>query len=162
MTPTDGVVVISRHLGRPNFHALRKATVTVRVNGDGAVTIYAQDHETNDTQTIDFTTTIPPVEPPVPTVPPPATVTPPDLKPRFSTTISDKSWTRNSRISSFTLPQRLSLADNELTGSIPTQLGNLSKATHLHLGGNKLTGCVPAVLRSVSTNDLSRLSLSNC
>ena len=57
---------------------------------------------------------------------------------------------------------RLSLADNDLSGSIPTQLGNLSKATHLYLGGNKLTGCVPAALRSVSTNDLSRLSLSNC
>ena len=57
---------------------------------------------------------------------------------------------------------RLSLADNDLSGSIPTQLGNLSKVTHLYLGGNKLTGCVPAALRSVSTNDLSRLSLSNC
>ena len=72
MSTTGGVVFVSRHLGRPNFHALRKATVTVRVNGDGAVTIYAQDHETNDTQTINFTTTIPPVQPPVPTVPPPA------------------------------------------------------------------------------------------
>ncbi len=57
---------------------------------------------------------------------------------------------------------RLSLADNDLSGSIPTQLGSLSKVTHLHLGGNKLTGCVPSALRSVSTNDLSRLSLSNC
>ena len=57
---------------------------------------------------------------------------------------------------------RLSVADNDLSGSIPTQLGNLSKVTHLYLGGNKLTGCVPAALRSVSTNDLSRLSLSNC
>ena len=57
---------------------------------------------------------------------------------------------------------RLSLADNDLSGSIPTQLGNLSKVTHLYLGGNKLTGCVPSALRSVSTNDLSRLSLSNC
>ena len=86
VTPTDGVVVISRHLGRPNFHALRKATVTVRVNGNGAVTIYAQDHETNDTQTINFTTTIP------------------DATPEFSSPISNKSWTHNKAISSFTLP----------------------------------------------------------
>ena len=30
------------------------------------------------------------------------------------------------------------------------------------LGVNKLTGCVPSALRNVSTNNLSRLSLSNC
>ena len=86
VTTTGGVVFVSRHLGPPNFHALRKATVTVRVNGNGAVTIYAQDHETNDTQTINFTTTIP------------------DATPEFSSPISNKSWTHNKAISSFTLP----------------------------------------------------------
>ena len=54
---------------------------------------------------------------------PPPTVTPPDLKPRFSTTISDKSWTRNSRISSFTLPQATG-GDGTLTYSLSPALPN--------------------------------------
>ena len=43
----------------------------------------------------------------------------------------------------------LRLSTNRLTGSVPTELGQLTNLTSLHLEGNQLTGCVPAALRDV-------------
>jgi Leucine-rich repeat (LRR) protein len=44
----------------------------------------------------------------------------------------------------------LDLSDNQLTGSIPTELGNLSNLTRLDLSGNQLTGSIPAELGNLS------------
>ena len=56
----------------------------------------------------------------------------------------------------------LDLSSNQLTGDIPAELGWLTNLTELRLSGNSLTGCIPLVLRSVATNDLSSLSLLYC
>ena len=37
----------------------------------------------------------------------------------------------------------LDLSNNELTGSIPPEIGNLTNLTYLNLGGNQLTGEIP-------------------
>ena len=81
---------------------------------------------------------------------------------------------------------KVELDDEDLTGSIPTELGSLSELTHLdlsdnsltgdiprklvrldnleevRLSGNSLTGCIPQGLKDVTTNDLSSLSLLYC
>jgi Leucine-rich repeat (LRR) protein len=44
----------------------------------------------------------------------------------------------------------LSLWGNSLTGSIPSELGNLSYLWHLNLGGNSLTGSIPSELGNLS------------
>ena len=46
----------------------------------------------------------------------------------------------------------LDLEDNQLVGSIPSELGNLSHLTSLNLGGNQLTGVIPVELGDI--NDL--------
>ena len=51
----------------------------------------------------------------------------------------------------------LSLAGNELTGEIPSELGNLSNLRDLYLAGNELTGEIPSELGELS--NLERLSL---
>ncbi|MEN8218678.1 MAG: leucine-rich repeat domain-containing protein [Pseudomonadota bacterium] len=45
---------------------------------------------------------------------------------------------------------RLSLSSNQLTGSIPTELGNLSNLKELWLYGNELTGSIPRELGNLS------------
>lgn len=52
----------------------------------------------------------------------------------------------------------LQLCYNQLTGSIPTQLGSLKKLTVLALQSNQLTGAIPASLGDVEM--LMRLDLS--
>ena len=47
----------------------------------------------------------------------------------------------------------LSLGRNDLTGAIPSQLGNLSDLETLWLGDNQLTGAIPAELGSLSNLD---------
>ncbi|MEN8218677.1 MAG: leucine-rich repeat domain-containing protein [Pseudomonadota bacterium] len=54
---------------------------------------------------------------------------------------------------------RLSLRDNQLTGSIPSELGNLSNLSDLHLSDNELTGSIPSELGNLS--NLSDLNLSD-
>ena len=53
----------------------------------------------------------------------------------------------------------LALHYNQLTGSIPAELGNLSSLDHLVLGDNQLTGPIPAELGNLA--NLRRLQLRN-
>ena len=53
----------------------------------------------------------------------------------------------------------LSLSNNQLIGSIPVELGNLSNLQWLYLGGNQLTGSIPAELGNLS--NLQWLDLSD-
>ena len=55
--------------------------------------------------------------------------------------------------------QRLSLYNNQLTGEIPDELGSLSNLQSLSLSNNRLTGEIPDELDSLS--NLQSLSLSN-
>ena len=43
---------------------------------------------------------------------------------------------------------RLEIWENRLTGPIPPELGNLTNLTYLSMGGNELTGCVPSALEN--------------
>ena len=38
----------------------------------------------------------------------------------------------------------LGLYENQLTGSIPSEIGNLTNLTRLYLGSNQLTGSIPS------------------
>ena len=53
----------------------------------------------------------------------------------------------------------LSLSDNQLTGSIPTELGNLTRLTALFLHNNQLTGSIPPELGNLTR--LTALFLHN-
>jgi len=54
---------------------------------------------------------------------------------------------------------RLDLCDNQLSGSIPDELGNLTNLERLHLSGNQLSGSIPADLGNLM--NLERLYLSD-
>ena len=56
----------------------------------------------------------------------------------------------------------LALSANQLSGSIPPELANLTNLSWLYLGGNQLSGCVPEGLQNVETNDFSALGLPFC
>jgi hypothetical protein len=49
------------------------------------------------------------------------------------------------------------LESNDLSGSIPPELGNLSNITHLTLSGNQLTGSIPPALGNLTTLELLQL-----
>ncbi len=51
----------------------------------------------------------------------------------------------------------LELVENQLSGPIPTELGNLSNLAHLGLGGNQLIGSIPTELTNLS--NLAHLGL---
>ncbi len=56
----------------------------------------------------------------------------------------------------------LDLSSNSLTGEIPRELGILTNLESIKLSGSSLTGCIPTALKSVSTSDLSSLNLHYC
>ena len=58
--------------------------------------------------------------------------------------------------------QELSLSDNKLTGRIPASLGSLDSLQDLSISGNLLTGCIPGELQSVQESDLDELGLPFC
>ena len=49
-------------------------------------------------------------------------------------------------VSSLTKLKFLNLEGNDLTGSIPAELGSLTNLRRLALGYNQLTGCLPSAL----------------
>ena len=56
----------------------------------------------------------------------------------------------------------LDLSSNRLTGTIPGELGSLSNLESLDLSSNELTGCIPEGLRDVAKNDFQILGLDFC
>ena len=55
------------------------------------------------------------------------------------------------------------LSNNNLSGTIPEDLGKLTKLRNLKLGGNnQLTGCIPPELTEIHENDLEDLDLEIC
>ena len=58
--------------------------------------------------------------------------------------------------------ETLDLSDNDLTGEIPEELGRLLNLQTLRLSGNSFTGCIPVALKDVPTNDLASLNLLYC
>ena len=56
----------------------------------------------------------------------------------------------------------LSLSRNQLTGEIPSELSNLEDLEALFLAGNQLSGCIPSGLEEVPDNDLYDLGLEFC
>ena len=58
--------------------------------------------------------------------------------------------------------ESLWLSDNQLSGSIPPELGQLNNLQTLFLSGNQLSGCIPAGLQAVPDHDLGQLGLPVC
>jgi Leucine-rich repeat (LRR) protein len=54
----------------------------------------------------------------------------------------------------------LDLADNSLSGSIPSSIGNLKSLSVLYLSDNKLSGPIPSSIGNFTS--LSKLSLHSC
>ena len=71
--------------------------------------------------------------------------------------VQDLSGTIPAELANLTELNWLGLSGNRLTGSIPPQLGNLSKLHDLSLGENRLTGSIPKELGRLS--NLAYLSL---
>ena len=56
----------------------------------------------------------------------------------------------------------LSLGGNQLSGPIPSELGNLVNLQKLGLADNQLSGCVPVKLLDMTSNDVASLGLPSC
>ena len=56
-------------------------------------------------------------------------------------------------------PERLHLGDNQLTGSIPPEIGDLTSLNLLHMGNNQLTGSIPSEIGGLT--NLTFLHLGN-
>ena len=56
----------------------------------------------------------------------------------------------------------LTLRSNDLSGSIPAELGQLTNLEQLYLSGNQFSGCIPVSLQAVPQNDFGQLGLSFC
>ena len=53
--------------------------------------------------------------------------------------------------------ESITVSNNRLTGMIPAELGNLTNLNRLQVSGNDLTGCIPAALEDVRFNDFDEL-----
>ena len=78
---------------------------------------------------------------------------------RLSLSFNELTGTIPAELGSLSNLERLSLSFNELTGTIPTELGGLSNLESLDLSSNELTGTIPAGLGSLS--NLESLDLSS-
>ena len=58
--------------------------------------------------------------------------------------------------------QALGLGSNQLSGSIPSELGNLAYLQRLELRDNQFSGCVPVKLFDMTSNDVASLGLPSC
>ena len=56
----------------------------------------------------------------------------------------------------------LNLSNNRIKGEIPEQLGWLRNLEEIRLSGNSLSGCIPTALENVAVNDLASLQLPYC
>ena len=56
----------------------------------------------------------------------------------------------------------LDLDGKQLSGSIPSELGNLANLEGLGLNDNRLSGCVPAALLNMPNTNVARLGLPSC
>ena len=56
----------------------------------------------------------------------------------------------------------LDLRDNQLSGPIPSELGNLAYLQRLELRDNQFSGCVPVKLFDMTSNDVTSLGLPSC
>ena len=56
----------------------------------------------------------------------------------------------------------LVLWGNQLAGPIPPEVGNLTNLRRLLVKDNRLTGCIPAQLRETGRNDLAEIGLPYC
>ena len=75
---------------------------------------------------------------------------------------NDLSGTIPPELSNLTALTNLYLRWNQLSGTVPPELGNLANLDALYLAGNRLRGCLPAVWKYVVENDLERLDLPYC
>tara|TARA_Y100000591_G_scaffold317476_1_gene327229 strand:+ start:784 stop:1110 length:327 start_codon:yes stop_codon:yes gene_type:complete len=57
--------------------------------------------------------------------------------------------------------ERLWLVDNQLTGSIPPEIGNLNDLTSLYLRNNQLTGSIPSEISNLINLNTLFLSSNN-
>ena len=58
--------------------------------------------------------------------------------------------------------ERFMVSDNQLTGIIPPELGRLADLELVQLSGNRFQGCIPAKLREVGRVDIDNLGLDFC
>ena len=53
----------------------------------------------------------------------------------------------------------LNLSYNELTGSIPSEIGNLTNLTILYLSNNQLTGSIPSEICNLNIGEMNYFSI---
>ena len=82
-----------------------------------------------------------------------------DLNLRTSAGIAQLEGSMPTQLGNLTRLFTLDLANNQLSGSIPTQLGSLTNLQRLDLSGNQLTGTIPTQLGSLTA--LRTLRLNN-
>jgi Leucine-rich repeat (LRR) protein len=78
---------------------------------------------------------------------------------RLDLSDNDLSGTIPSDIGNFGSIERLDLSDNNLSGTIPSDIGDLTSLEQLKLQGNSLSGSIPGAIGSLT--DLKWLDLSN-
>ena len=75
---------------------------------------------------------------------------------------NDLSGTIPSSLGDLTNLESLYLFRNDLRGQIPSSMGNLKSLNCLYISENGLTGCIPAGLRDVPNHDLDNIGLDYC